>query len=316
MTTARKREQAKIRSIWKSALTTGIILLFFTMLILSKEISTYALEGLDLAVKLILPSVFPFLLITDVLITSIRAEKVTLLHRAFERIFRISGEGIATFFCGILCGFPVGAKMSAELYKNGIISKCECERLMSFCNNASPAYVIFVVGLALRENIRDGIFLYFTMIISAVISGFIIGIKKEKQSNSCDINWQKYSFVNSIKHSCEVCINICAFITAFAIICGLIKKFIRNQLVCGAIISLLEIGNASRYLSELCISHPLYSFVLTSFAVSFSGISVISQAAYIIGSQSNISIAKHVKYKLLQGFISAMISLIIYPVLK
>ena len=121
-----------------------MILLFFTMLILSKEISTYALEGLDLAVKLILPSVFPFLLITDVLITSIRAEKVTVLHRAFERIFRISGEGIATFFCGILCGFPVGAKMSTELYKNGIISKCECERLMSFSNNASPAYVIFV----------------------------------------------------------------------------------------------------------------------------------------------------------------------------
>ena len=316
MTTARKRNNKLIRSAKGTILFIFLLSLFFIMLLFSNEISTYVLDGLRLSVKVILPSVFPFLLISDVLISSSRFGKVHFLKNLFERIFNVCGEALCAFLCGILCGFPIGAKMSLELYNNGIISKCECERLMSFANNASPAYVIFVVGIALRGSVRDGILLYLIMIFSSLATGYFIGVNKKKSHNTNFILWQNYSFTNSIKSSATVCINICAFITTFAIICGLIKKLIKKTVACALIMSFLEIGNASLYLSELCISHPFYSFVMTAFALSFSGVSVIAQSTSLIGAGNDISIKKHVIYKLLQGAIATLFSASLFPFLK
>ena len=301
-----------IKKFWISAL---ILALFLLSLVLSNEISRYVMNGLSLSVKIIIPSVFPFLLITDLFIANIRLDNIGPLRRIFEVLFRISGNAVSAFICGLLCGFPIGAKMSLDLYKNGIISKCECERLMSFSNNASPAYVIFVVGVALRKSIIEGLLFYFIMLASAFLTGSIIGINKKQSNNKKIILGQKYSFTASVKQSTEVCINICGFITTFAIVCGLVKKIIRSDILCALIISFFEIGNACTFLSELCSFNNFLSFVITSFSISFSGISVISQTICIAGTQADISIRNHIKYKLLQGTLAAVISMLVFPFL-
>lgn len=310
-----KKYEIKKRII-KFCLSLTVIIMFIIALLLSNEISVYFTEGLNLSLKVIIPSVFPFLLLTDLFIATVRLDKITPAKILFERAFKISGNAISAFICGILCGFPIGAKMSIKLYNSGIISKCECERLMSFSNNASPAYVIFVIGLALRKNLQEGIVLYFIMLLSSVLTGIIIGASKLKSTKISVISEQNYSFAESIKQSSSACINICAFITTFAIICGLTKRIVKHRLVCAAVISLLEIGNASLFLSELYKTYPTLSFSLTSFAISFSGISVIAQTVCITDSIKNFSIFNHIKFKLLQGIISAVLSVPAFWILQ
>ena len=313
MTIASVRKTQKTKPFSTLLSSLAVIAIFLLMLIMSGDISSYVKEGLNLSIGVIIPSVFPFLLITDIFITSIRIEKIPLIRRIFERIFKISGYAAAVFLCGILCGFPIGAKLSVDLYENGIISKCECERLMSFCNNPSPVYVIFVVGLGLRRNLAHGFYLYTVSIISSSITGWLIGISKAKTNIIHNIRWQNYNFAKSIKQSSDICINICAFVTTFAIACGLIKKFVTNPLISGIFISFFEISNATSYLSELCICAPIYSFIMTAFSLSFSGISVITQTACISASRNDLSIINHIKYKLLQGAISIITSLVFIP---
>ena len=61
---------------------------------------------------------------------------------------------------------------NAERYKVVKISKNECERLIGFSNNASPAFVISGVGYALFGSIRIGVFLYILSFISSIFNFF------------------------------------------------------------------------------------------------------------------------------------------------
>ena len=284
-------------------------LIFSVAIFLSDEIAEHVRRGLLIAVNVIIPSVLPFLLLGDFCVRFIRFESAAALRRTFDRLFHINGAALPVFVCGILCGFPVGARVAVTMYKNGKISKCECERLISFANNASPGYVICAVGMGLRGSLADGIVLYATMVLSSIVTGALIGINKDKSNISNFISWQSYSFVESVKSASIVCLQISAFVSVFSVAVGLIDRMIGSVIIKAAIIPFLEIGNAAAYLSDLCILSPCVSLALTSFAISFSGLCVGAQTLSIFDKGSDISFKNYLPYKLLQGFIAAGITL-------
>lgn len=64
----------------------------------------------------------------------------------------LSGEGAYAFVLGLLCGYPMGAKLTADLYHAGKISRQESEYLLTFCNNPSPAFLVTYVGQICLEG--------------------------------------------------------------------------------------------------------------------------------------------------------------------
>ncbi len=303
-----KRHLAKITSLLVSVAFTALI--FFTALFFSDELSDYVAAGLRLSVGVIIPSVFPFLILTDVAMRYIRFERIGVLRRAFERLFHISGSALPVFVCGILCGFPLGAKLALMMYENGKISKCECERLMAFSNNASPGYVICAVGLGMRGSLAEGIALYISMILSSVITGILIGINKTKSDDSHFISWQNYSFVESVKSAVTVCLHVCGFVTVFSIAVGLVDELLKYEVVKAFIIPFMEIGNAAVFLSDLYIVPRWATLTLTAFSISFSGLCVSTQTLALIDKASPVSINGYLPRKLLQGFIAALLILV------
>lgn len=281
------------------------VIIFFSAIFLSDELSELVREGLLLSVNVILPSIFPFLIITDLTIRFVRFERVGVLRKVFERIFKVNGAALSAYLCGLLCGFPIGARLALTLYENGNISKCECERLMAFANNASPAYAICAVGLGMRNSLTDGIFLYLAIVISSIATGAITGIKKKYYQNNDFILWQKYSFVNSVKSSVSVATSVCGFVTVFAIVSGALKMIIGNDYIFAFVIPFFEIGNAALYLSDLHILGGTSTLALTAFSLSFSGLCVAAQTLSIIDSEKVLSFRRYVPIKLLQGLIAA-----------
>ena len=284
-------------------------LIFLVAIFLSDEIAEHVRRGLLIAVNVIIPSVLPFLLLGDFCVRFIRFESAEILRRIFEKLFHINGAALPVFVCGILCGFPVGARLAVTMYKNGKISKCECERLISFANNASPGYVICAVGMGLRGSLADGILLYATMVLSSIVTGALIGINKDKSNISNFISWQSYSFVESVRSASIVCLQISAFVSVFSVAVGLIDRMVGNVVIKALIIPFLEIGNAAAYLSDLCILPRCASLALTAFAISFSGLCVGAQTVSIIDKGSDISFKKYLPNKLIQGGIAAAITL-------
>lgn len=293
-----------------SALLTALI--FIIALYLSHDLSKYVKEGISLSVNVIIPSVFPFLIFSDLFVKVIQYERVSRLRNIFERIFRINGVGVSAYILGLLCGYPIGAKIALSYYENGIISKDECERLMAFSNNASPGYIISAVGGALRGSIKEGVVLYIITVFSSALSGFISGINKRKSEYSRYICVQNYNFFTSVKNAINTSISTGGFITVFSIFFGLIRTLLKSDITLALLSPFLEISNACSCLSELCIFSPSITFALTSLAISFSGLCVGAQTLALIPTGLSVNTKRYFKLKLLQGVISFLLALPIY----
>ena len=105
--------------------------------------------GLTLWYTSVLPSLLPFFILSGLLI---RTGAFRFLNRIFSpvltRIFPVSSDGSYAILMGYLCGFPMGAKVIAELVAHQHISREEGSYLMVFCNNVSPAFFVNYICIA------------------------------------------------------------------------------------------------------------------------------------------------------------------------
>lgn len=117
------------------------LILILGMLLLPKVSLNLALAGLNLWFTKMIPTLFPFMVLSGILI---RMNLVQPLCSPFSRLFRflfgVDENGIFCILIGFFCGFPMGAKVIADLYKRGGLSRKQADYLLSFCNNIGPIY--------------------------------------------------------------------------------------------------------------------------------------------------------------------------------
>ncbi|MCM1183795.1 MAG: hypothetical protein NC337_10515 [Roseburia sp.] len=125
-----------------------IAYLILIIIVLNNPASTfqYAYQGLyQWAVRMV-PTLFPFMMLSSIMIYSgADIELGKLLNIVLKRVYSYSRYGLYAVFMGFLCGFPMGAKVISELYENKKINRSEALSLLSFCNNIGPAYFLGIV---------------------------------------------------------------------------------------------------------------------------------------------------------------------------
>lgn len=148
----------------------SIVILFFVMLAFPKAVFSGASEGLLLWFQIILPTLFPFLLISNLLVGTGNIFYISsLFGKILSTLFHVSKNGSFAVITGFLCGYPMGAKVTADLVSSGKISKEEGKYLLSFCNNTSP---IFIMNFLVWKTLRNETLLFPTLgilILSPVI---------------------------------------------------------------------------------------------------------------------------------------------------
>lgn len=148
----------------------GAALLFFP------DVSaTAAREGVMLCLQTVLPSLFPFFVLSSLLVQS---DVPRLLSRAMAGVmyplFGVSGAGASALILGLLGGYPVGARTVAELYGRGEIAREEAEQLLAFCNNSGPGFFLGVCGTAVFGSARAGAYLYLIHVGAALVTGVLL----------------------------------------------------------------------------------------------------------------------------------------------
>ena len=286
------------------------ILLLTTLLLIplyAEPMRNGILNGIQLCVKTIIPCVFPFMILSSMLLHSSAFDLSPGLSRLFEKAFHINKNGLCAFLCGCLCGFPLGAKCAKETYVSGRISEDECERLIGFSSNASPAFLISGVGV-LRKSIAEGVFLYIVMVLSAILVGLLIGRKKEPSSVSGTKKTLDFSFTDTVEGAGIGTLYVCSYLLFFSALIGILKAFVfKSALINALFLPLLEIGAASTFLSNAELPEFL-ALALTGFAASFGGFSVHLQSAGIL-RDTKISMKYYYFSKFLQGILSFSIIL-------
>ena len=117
------------------------------LLAFPRKTSAYALIGVELCLNSVIPSLFPFFVLTALFQERALPLRLgSLLAPVFRRCFRLSGAGGSVFLLGLVSGYPVGAAAASALYRSGGCGKEEAQRLLIIANNCGPAFLLGVLG--------------------------------------------------------------------------------------------------------------------------------------------------------------------------
>lgn len=273
---------------------------------LSGEAAEYVRDGFELAVRCVIPSSLPFMVISDFYVTYGHPENIRLLRLVFTRFFGMPEECLAPFICGNIGGFPIGAKMTADLYSAGVISRDTAERLAPLSNNPSCAFIIGGVGLGIYGDAGIGFLLLASVYTATLLCGILSKMKSENNLFSNINIKQNYNFVNSIKQAGISSISIISFISVFSVAMGIIKKRVKNALLIYLISSVAEVTNAIKIFSEADALPHHFALCLSAFSLGFGGVCVGLQSS-VFTSCAGLKMRKYYALKLIEGIISAAV---------
>ena len=304
MTATETKKQKVINALISGAL---LILTIMIALSLSKEMSVYVIEGMSIAVNCVIPSSFPFMIISDFYTHYGHPENIPFLGVVFSRALGIPKSAIGAFICGNIGGFPIGSKMITDLYAQGAIDKQSAERLIPLSSNPSFAFILGAVGLGLYSDFKIGIILLLSTYTSCIACAFITKSATHISNYSNKNIRQKYNFVSSVKNSGANSVALISFISIFSVVIGLVKKHIKSIWISYPIIMLCEVTNAVKIFSDNSVFSTSSSLFLSGFSLGFGGISVMLQSS-IFAKENGISMKKYFFLKLLQGLLCGTIS--------
>ncbi|MEG2421044.1 MAG: nucleoside recognition domain-containing protein [Oscillospiraceae bacterium] len=285
-----------------------------------------ARAGLSLCYNVIIPSLFPFFVLSSLVVElGLAAYLGRALEHLMRPLFRVPGVCSAAFVLGFVGGYPVGARTAIELYENGMCTKTEGERLLAFCNNSGPAFILGVVGVGIFSSPAVGVLLYLCHIAASLCVGFLFRFYKGSETGRPTKTEQLFhveqfsvAFPSCIKSSFSSVLNICAFVLFFAVALRLfsasgILPFLAELL--GRLFAPLGFSAlwGERLLTGLLelssgvasLSGGGGSLSMAAFMLGWAGLSVHCQVLSFLGG-SDLSPRTYLVGKLLHGSLSAL----------
>lgn len=253
-----------------------------------------ARDGIQLCLDIIVPSLFPFFVLSTMLVEMGCADALGfLLERIMRPVFNLSGACGTAVAMGFLGGYPVGAKTAITLYEKGLCNKTEAERLLSFSNNSGPAFILGAVGVGIFANSRAGLLLYLAHTAASLTIGFLFRYYKRNDISAPTGSYtaparpvgMSRAFVRSVSSSLQSVLSICAFVIFFTVAVKMLFLFGVLPAVAQGLSFLfsplgLTADSAEHLLTGLIeMTSGLWS--LQGSAVSLSG--QISMAAFMLG---------------------------------
>lgn len=272
------------------------IFLTFTLLIFTfinnSNIIIYSVNvSINLFIKNLFVSLFPFFLLADFLINY---NYVYYLSKIFK--FKYS---YVILMC-MLSGLPSNAKYISKLLENNQINKEDAEILMSVTFFPNPMFVVVSIGVLVFNNTFTGIVMLLNIYLSNII--FYLIKYKKLTKNNIKINNNQLSFSSLLKSSIlnnmNTLIVILGTIVFFTTITNILFNYIEMPLVFESIItSIFEMTSGIKKISDLTISTNL-KYMLISSSLSLSGLSILAQASSML-SNYNLDFKSIIKNKLI-----------------
>ena len=267
--------------------------------------SALVTEGMYICVKSVIPSLFPYMVISSLVISSGLAHYLgRVLSRPLSALFALSGGCAAAIVLGVTAGFPVGAKTAVDTYKRGLCSKEEAERLCCFCNNTGPAFLIGGIGVGFFGDAQAGVRLYIIQLISIMISGGLLSLGKERHMPQSTL---KASFdpdlSGAVRSSVNAVLAVCGFVIFFRVLNGALAAALSSlhlRTLIPAVFALSEVTGGAGAAADIG------SLPLAAFSVGWSGACVHAQSAAFMHSEG-LKMGKYLVAKALQGLTCALI---------
>lgn len=297
------------------------IFLLFTFLFLLlrfPEVSGRGVKnGIELCINVLIPSLFPFMVFSGFLISSgLILKKIHIFNFLSKKLFSLPYLAVPVLLMSFLGGYPVGAKSVSDLYKTGNISSDEGRRMLLFCVNPSPSFVISSVGFFMLRSNKAGAVIYLSIVISSILVGVFsrfLNIKSENNSKTeIGNNDLKFAaaFTKSVKDSGVSMAFICAFVVFFSAIFELVDILPFSQETKLFLKCIIEVTNGCKY------GVTAYSLPVITAIIYFGGLCTVFQVMGFL-TDVGLNIKHYLAVRLIGAGISSLVChflLKIFPV--
>ena len=308
--------------------TVLILLIIFLLMLLffSNDVSYSVLNALKIWKENIIPCLFPFFVISDLLINYGFIDLFgEITKNIIGKLFNLPKESSFVIIASMLTGTPSSAKYTKELLDKKIISSKQANYLLSFTHFPNPLFILKATS-SLVPNANIGLYIFISIIVGNIIIGLFFkeknnfNFKKEKINlkktlYNISIKNRNNNFIkiltNSIIKSTNSLILILGIIIFFFIISVLINNLLNISYVNNALLSgLLEITQGIEKIVQANIPINQKLTIITMF-LTFGGISIHAQTISLLDNK-DIHYINYLISRIFHSIISGIIILIIY----
>ncbi len=284
----------------------GVIFLFASGLLrYPTEIADGIRNGLLLLGENIIPSLFPFMVLSGYVRGSTATDfAANHLHKISNIFFRVNSYGLIAVIMGLLGGYPIGAKTTAEFLRDGKLSLKEAQRVMLWCVNPGPSFVITSVGTFMAGSYARGIIMYLSCVLTSLSIGFFYGIlcrfaKVESQPAKTFPITDKHLFIKAVTDGSRGMLSICGWVLIFCGASSFADTVINSSALNLFIKCLSEVTLGCKTGIENNLSLPLICAIL-----GFGGFAVIAQVTpYLEACQ--VKLKTFICWRIIYGAASA-----------
>ncbi len=208
-------------------------------------------KGLELCAGTMIPSLFPFLVISSFAVSSgiIRLSGNT-IRKIFKKALRLSPTAGMVVFFSLWSGFPVGCSMAENLLSQNKISSDEAKRIMLSSVNAGPAFVICAVGTMMLSSFRAGIIIYTSLtsasLIIVFLTRFILPELKEKNETVTTHPDFSEALVTAVYSASKSMFSICGWILIFSCFLNITTGLSDNENFLTLFYSIAEVSSGCK----------------------------------------------------------------------
>lgn len=293
------------------------------LIILPERYVNCCFAGFAMWAECVLPSLFPFMVITLLFVKTGIAERASLpLARAMKKI-KLPPAAAACLVMGACSGYPAGSRIILEYYESGSLTKSDCRKLNYLCTTSGPLFIIGSVGYKMFGDKILGLKLLCAHLVSVVAVALVICLfSRDKSDAAPKLKGRDENFLYNAFYGAVIAVavaggfiaffySVSTFFADFKLLYPLerlFSLFVGETRAAALSSGLIEATTGCRALAA-CGGDKLTA-ALAGFTITFGGLSILlQQLAY--ASKTGANALKFVAVKFVQGIVCALILLLI-----
>lgn len=280
------------------------------LLIFPSQAAAGAKNGIGYSLNILIPSLYPFMVLSVFVVKSGLAGKMGRVFEGFTgKVLKLPGSAAATILMSVIGGYPAGARSVAALYEEGAVTEKQAARMLCFCVNAGPSFVITAVGAGMLKSAKAGAVLFASQVAAffllALLCGAVGGKGKKgavpKRGAGSPRSIPR-ALIASAEDACYATLDMCCFVILFAALMNLLRMAVGDGARSAVLSGILEVTGGCSDIAAL--GAPLWVY---SLAIGWGGVCVHLQ---ILSSVTGIRVGygRFLLFRLLQGVVSSAIT--------
>lgn len=262
-----------------------IFLFSLSVMLLNPEIMISSVKNsLFICYNSIIPSLYIFMVFSIYFSQKDFMKIIAKPFNLYSHLIKIKDKKFSVYMLlSLFGGFAIGANFLRELKNDGYSKDALCVIAPAMINN-SFSFCVYAIGVGLFNNFKLGIFLFFSLTISSLITSFILSFfyKYNIVSSTDNINKKPIPFNECISSSVKNILSVCGFVILFYYMCEVIILYSKKHAILSSIICIFtEVTTGCLKSAAILGKNPF----IICFCLSILPISTICQVSYFTGEK-------------------------------